>query len=274
MFGYNREREDFSRAIELAKQADAAIVFAGDSPDTSGENFDRVSLDLPGRQSEFIKAIYETGTPVVLVLQGGRPASINWEQAHIPAILQAWFPGEEGGYAIAETLFGDNCPGGRLPITFPKSVGQIPCHYSRRPGGGRRYVEMDWLPLYPFGYGLSYTTFRYENLTLSAQSIQAGESIQASFDVTNTGNVRGSAVPQLYIRDMVSSTVKPLMALAAFERVTLDRGETRRLTLTVTPRSMRTLGRDFIWRVEKGDFSLILADNAETPIEHKEFKVI
>ncbi|MCR4621983.1 MAG: glycoside hydrolase family 3 C-terminal domain-containing protein [Clostridiales bacterium] len=273
VFGYNRTKEDFTRAVELAKRADVAVICAGDSQDTSGENFDRVSLDLAGNQTEFIKRVAATGTPVVLVLETGRPASIVWEEENIPAILEAWFPGEEGGHAVAETLFGLNAPSGRLPISFPKTVGQIPCHYTRRPGGGRRYVEMDWLPLYPFGYGLGYTQFTYSNLSLSAEKISAGESITACFDVTNTGEAKGTAVPQVYIRDMVSSTVKPLMALAAFSKVPLESGQTKRVCLSVSPRSMRTLGTDFVWRVEPGEFRLILASDSEHPIESRTFTV-
>ena len=273
VFGYNRKREDFSRAIELAKRADIAIVCVGDSNDTSGENFDRVSLDLAGRQGEFVKQIAATGTPVVLVLETGRPASVVWEQEHIPAILEAWFPGEEGGYAVVETLLGLNSPSGRLPITFPKHVGQIPCHYTRRPGGGRRYVEMDWLPLYPFGYGLTYTEFAYSDLRLSADTIGAGQNITASFTVANIGKRSGTAVPQIYICDEFASSVKPRMALAGFAKVALEKGETKRVSIEITERSMRTLGRDFVWRVESGTFRLILADNAEHPIETKQFFV-
>lgn len=274
VFGYTRDREDFSKAVALAEKAQVCILCMGDSPDTSGENFDRVSLDLPGRQGEFIRAVASVNKNIVLVLQSGRPVSVNWEQAYIPAILEAWFPGEEGGLAVAETLFGLNSPSGRLPITFPRHVGQIPCHYTRRPGGGRRYVEMDWLPLYPFGYGLGYTEFSFQNLTLSKEAIRAGEAIEASFDVTNIGQRSGAAVPQIYIRDMVSSTVKPLMALAAFGKVELKSGETKRITLTVSPQSMRTMGVDYQWRIEPGKFRLILADNAEHPIETKEFTVL
>ena len=273
VFGYTREKEDFTRALALAKQADVAIVCVGDDRTTSGENFERASLDLAGRQEAFVRAVYETGTPVVLLLQTGRPASIVWEQAHIPAIVEAWFPGEMGGYGVWDVLFGDCDVTGRLPVSFPKSVGQIPCHYTRRPGGGKRYVEMDWLPLYPFGYGLSYTTFAYGGLSLSTEAIAPGDEITASFDVTNTGGREGTAVPQLYIRDEFASTVKPRMALCAFDRVTLKPGETKRVTLTIGPKSMRTLGRDFVWRVEKGDFTVILADHCEHPIESVGFRV-
>lgn len=262
IFGYNGGMEDYSKALEAARKADVAIVCLGDNEETSGENFDRVSLDLPGSQLEFLQAVYETGTPVVLVIQGGRPVTANWEQAHIPAILEAWLSGEQGGPAIAEILFGDANPSGRLPMTFPRSVGQIPCHYSRLPGGGWRYVEMDWMPLYPFGYGLSYTSFAYDNLELSASSIRPGETLQVSFDVTNTGSCAGADVPQIYLNDKFSSTVKPVMELAAFTKIQLEPGETRRVTLEIGPRQMRTLGPDYVWRVEPGDFEVTLGVNA------------
>lgn len=263
IFGFHRGHEDFSRAVELARQADVAVVCVGDSGETCGENFDRVSLDLPGRQLDFVKAVCATGTPVVLVMQTGRPVTAVWEQAHIPAILEAWFPGEEGGYAVAETLFGGNNPSGRLPVTFPRHVGQVPCHYSRRPGGGRRYVEMNWLPLYPFGYGLSYTSFAFADLRLPAERVRAGQPVHACFTVTNTGPVSGTAVPQLYLRDMVSSTVKPEWLLAAFTKVPLEPGETREVSLEIPSRVMRTLDSSFQWRVEPGEFRAALGTNAE-----------
>ena len=235
----------------------------GDNEETSGENFDRTDLNLPGRQLELVQAVYATGTPVVLVLQSGRPVTANWENDHLPAILEAWFPGEQGGTAIAKTLFGNAAPGGRLPITFPRSVGQIPCHYSRRPGGGKRYVEMDWLPLYPFGYGLTYTTFAYRDMALSRSVIDPQDTVTVSVTVTNTGKYTGDAVPQLYVRDMFSSVVKPERQLAAFRRLTLAPGESRRVELTVGPKQLRTLGSDYVWRVEPGKFELQLGDNAE-----------
>ena len=240
-----------------------AILCLGDNEETSGENFDRVSLDLPGRQLALAKAVWATGTPTVLVLQSGRPVSANWENDHLPAILEAWFPGEQGGAAVAETLFGDNAPSGRLPITFPRSVGQVPCHYARRPGGGKKYVEMDWMPLYPFGYGLSYTSFSYSDLTLSADTIRADESVEATVTVTNTGDRAGVAVPQLYLHDLVSSVVKPLHQMADFARVSLEPGESKTVRFTVGTRALRTLGADYVWRVEPGRFEVELGDNAE-----------
>ena len=263
IFGYSAGRENFSAAVEAARKADVAILCMGDNEETSGENFDRTDLNLPGRQLELVQAVYATGTPVVLVLQSGRPVTANWENDHLPAILEAWFPGEQGGTAIARTLFGDAIPGGRLPITFPRSVGQIPCHYSRRPGGGKKYVEMDWMPLYPFGYGQTYTTFAYHDLQPDRAKIAPDESVTVSFTVENTGDFTGDAVPQLYVRDLFSSVVKPERQLAAFTRVTLAPGEKRCITLTVGPRQLRTLGADYVWRVEPGQFELQLGDNAE-----------
>ncbi|MCR4621196.1 MAG: glycoside hydrolase family 3 C-terminal domain-containing protein [Clostridiales bacterium] len=273
VFGYDTAPEDFSRAVALAKQADVAIVCVGDDQDTCGENLDRVRLDLPGNQPEFVKAVATTGTPVVLVMQTGRPVTAAWEHEHIPAILQAWFPGEQGGIAVAETLFGDNNPSGRLPISFPRYVGQIPCHYCRFPGGATRYVETDWRPLYPFGYGLSYTQFSFGELSLSAGEIEPGDELAVSFSVSNTGDRAGVAVPQLYLRDMVSSVVKPKSKLAAFARVPLEAGETKRVTLQIRPREMRTLGPDFVWRIESGEYRVSLAYDSENTVMTRSFKV-
>ena len=273
IFGYNHGKEDYENAVAAAAKADVAIVCVGDSTETCGENFDRVSLDLPGKQLDFVKAVYASGTPIVLVIQTGRPVTAVWEDENLPAILEAWFPGEQGGRAIAETLFGDNTPSGRLPITFPRHVGQVPCHYSRRPGGGKRYVEMNWLPLYPFGYGLSYTTFCFSDLRLSAASIRPGESLTAYVTVTNTGSCAGTAVPQLYLRDMVSSVVKPKRALAAFARAELAPGESRTVELTISPKSMRTLNPQYQWNVEPGEFEIYLCDNAESTICQATFTV-
>lgn len=267
------ETVDFTAAVEAARQAQVAIVCVGDSGETSGENFDRVSLDLPGNQLELVKAIYATGTPVVLVMQSGRPESCTWEQKHIPAILQCWFPGERGGYAMADTLFGDNNPSGRLPITFPRHVGQVPCHYTRRPGGGRKYIDMSWMPLYPFGYGLSYTEFEYRGLTLNTDSIAPGESVKAYATVANIGDVAGTAVPQLYIRDWVSSTVKPLRYLCGFARVDLQPGEEKTVEITIGHKSMRTLDENYVWHVEPGKFTVYLGENCEKILFEQSFHV-
>lgn len=263
VFGYNTGREDFAEAISIAKQADVVVLCLGDNEETSGENYDRTNLDLPGNQLKFAKKVYDTGTPVVLVLQSGRPASINWEREHIPAILQAWPSGERGGAAIAQTIFGENVPSGHLPMSFPKSVGQIPCHYSRKPGGGRRYIEMTWDPLYPFGYGLSYTQFAYQDFTLGKEQLVAGEEPKVKMSITNIGEYSGVAVPQLYIRDCFASVVKPIKELAAFEKVEIEAGETKTVELTVNLRRMRTLNPEYKWEIEPGEFEIMVGENAQ-----------
>lgn len=206
-------------------------------------------------------------TPIVLVLQNGRPLALTWEQENIPAILECWYPGEKGGQAIAEVLFGKVSPSGRLPMSFPKSVGQVPCNYNRLPGGGKRYVEMDWEPLYPFGYGLTYTTFEYSNMEVSdtdwtAQEIENGKTVKVSFTVTNTGDVEGEETAQLYVRDCCASTVKPMRELAGFEKVKLLPGESKRLTFELGNRQLRTLNSRYEWHVEPGEFQVMAADNA------------
>ena len=271
--GYRKGYEDFTAAVEAAKKAQVAIVCVGDSGQTSGENFDRADLNLPGNQLGLVKAIYATGTPVVLVLQTGRPVTCLWEQKHIPAILQCHFPATKGGYAIVDTLFGDNNPSGRLAMTYPRHVGQVPCHYTRRPGGGRRYTDMSWMPLYPFGYGLSYTQFQFRGLTLDKAKIAPGETVTASVTVANVGDRAGVAVPQLYLRDWVSSTVKPERYLCGFTRVELEPGEEKTVEITIGQRSMRTLNRDYVWNVEPGKFTVYLGENCEKIYFEADFTV-
>ena len=271
--GYRKGYEDFTAAVEAAKQAQVAIVCVGDSGETSGENFDRADLNLPGNQLELVKTIYATGTPVVLVLETGRPVTCLWEQKHIPAILQCHFPATKGGYAMVDTLFGDNNPSGRLPMTYPRHVGQVPCHYTRRPGGGRRYTDMSWTPLYPFGYGLSYTRFEFRSLTLDKAKIAAGETVTASVTVANVGSRPGAAVPQLYLRDWVSSTVKPERYLCGFAKVDLQPGEEKTVQITIGERSMRTLNENYVWNVEPGKFTVYLGENCEKIYSEADFVV-
>lgn len=267
ILGYNRGRENTAAALEAVKAADVAVVCLGDSVETCGENLDRAELTLPGKQLDFLKEMAASGTPVVLVLQNGRPLSLTWEQEHIPAILEAWYPGEKGGQAIAEVLFGRTAPSGRLPMSFPKAVGQVPCNYNRLPGGGKRYVEMDWEPLYPFGYGLTYTSFAYSDLEiagdgLKAAEVEAGAEIAVSFTVTNTGRAFGEETAQLYLRDLCSSSVKPVKELAGFKKAALKPGESRRLTLKLGTRQLRTLSMRYEWQVEPGEFEVMIGDNA------------
>lgn len=274
IFGYDHGEETIDRAIRLAKESDLAIVALGDSTETSGENFDRTTLNLPGKQLDFLKAVYETGTPVVLVMNTGRPVSCTWEQEHIPAILQAGFNGEKGGLATAQVLFGDVNPSGHLTMSYPRSAGQIPCHYSRKPAGGRKYVEMDWNPLYPFGYGLSYTTFSFENLRLSASEIHGDESLEVLLDITNTGSRAGATVAQIYVDDHYTSVVRPIMELKGFQRVELEAGETKTLHFTLGFDELRLLDASYHWVVEPGDFTVLAGANAGDLPLRADFRVV
>lgn len=262
LFGLSREEDEIDKAVKCAAEADVAVVVVGDSWETCGEGLDRVELDLPGKQLDLVKAVYDTGTPVVLVLLNGRALTLNWEAAHIPAIIEAWFCGEKGGAAIAETLFGDINPAGRLPVSFPKAVGQLPVYYNRQPGGRRTYVEMDWEPLFPFGYGLSYTRFRYANLRLTPERIGLGDQVEVSVEVTNIGDRDGDEVVQLYIRDLWSSVVRPHKELKRFERVFIRAGETKTVTFTLGPKDFRLMNKDYEWVVEPGPIDIMVGPHS------------
>lgn len=274
ILGYNNGRLNMDEAIRIAQEADVAIVAVGDSEETCGENFDRADLNLPGKQLDLVKAIHATGTPVILVLQNGRPLSITWENDNIPAIIEAWHVGEQGGSAISKVIFGDVNPAGRLPMSFPKSVGQLPVHYNRCPFSATKYVEMDWLPLYPFGYGLSYTNFEYSNISLSKSEIRADEEIDVMFDVTNIGSCKGEEVAQLYIHDEYSSVLRPYKELAGFKRIQLEKGETKRVVLTLGYEQLRVLNKNFKWTVEEGKFEVMVGNNSANILLTAEFNVL
>jgi beta-glucosidase len=219
----DEKKAGISEAVEAAKGADVAVVVVGDSPQQNSETHDRADLNLTGDQEELVKAVYATGTPTVVVLVNGRPLTINWIAAKIPAILEAWNPGQEGGTAVAEVLFGDYNPGGKLPITFSRSVGQLPVYYNYEPGWHTNtYVDgTQGTPLFQFGYGLSYTTFEYSNLRLSSPKIKADGKAAVSVDVQNTGDRAGNEVVQLYIHDNIASVVRPVKEMKRFSRINL-----------------------------------------------------
>lgn len=233
----------FQTALQTAQAADVVIMVLGENADMAGEFASRAGLDLPGRQEELLKAVHALGKPIVLVLLNGRPLSINWAAEHIPAILEAWEPGSEGGHAIADVLFGDVNPGGKLPACFPRSGSHAPLYYARtpthlpesNPGYRSRYWDGPPTPLYPFGFGLSYTTFAFSNLTLSQPSIRVGESVTVSVDVTNTGAVAGDEVAQLYVHQRWGSDSRPMRELKGFRRITLQPGVTRTVTFQLGP---------------------------------------
>ena len=267
------EQAAIDEAVANTHQADVVIAVMGGNQRTCGENKSRTSLELPGRQNDLLKALHATGKPVILVLINGRPLSVNWAARTLPAILEAWYPGAQGGLAVAEALFGDYNPGGRLTVTFPKSVGQIPYNFPTKPGtnaNGRVRVNG---ALWGFGYGLSYTTFKYAPLTLSAKTIAPGEDIVATTTVTNTGKRAGDEVVQLYIRDNISSVTTYEWRLAGFERIHLTPGESRTVSFTVGRDRMSLI--DAAWRrtVEPGTFTLRLGPPNGKPITEASFRV-
>jgi beta-glucosidase len=233
----------FQAAVETAHAADQVIMVLGETDLMAGEAASRASLDLPGRQEEMLKAVAALGKPVVLVLLNGRPLSINWAAEHIPAILESWEPGTEGGNAVADILFGDATPGGKLPVSFPRKGSHAPLYYARNlthsPEGSPMYNPRYWdglpVPLYPFGFGLSYTTFEFSNLKVSAPQIKVGGSATVSVDVTNTGKVAGDEVAQLYIHQRWGTDTRPMRELKGFERITLQPGETKMVNFQLTP---------------------------------------
>ncbi|MBQ6052381.1 MAG: glycoside hydrolase family 3 C-terminal domain-containing protein [Clostridia bacterium] len=270
ILGWRGKPADINEALEAVKGADVAILSLGDKDQiTTGENFDRCDLNLPGKQLDFLKAVYATGTPIVLVLQSGRPMTLTWENEHIPAIVQAFFAGELGGKAIADVLFGNVNPSGKLSCSFPKTLGQIPVHYSRKPAGGKRYVEgFDRSPLFPFGYGLSYTTFRYSDLKLSSDAIKPDETLKVSFKITNTGDVAGEEVCQVYIKDYFASVVKPGMELKECERIHLEPGETKTVEKELGTLAFRTLNPKYQWVVEPGQMRVMIGgSSADLPLQ-------
>lgn len=274
MLGWNDAAEFIQEAAAIAARADIAILALGDSERTCGEGIDRSSLDLPGTQLQLLKAVHATGTPVVLVLQNGRPVTLGWEAGHIPAILEAWYPGENGGQAIAEVLFGDYNPAGRLPISFPKTLGQIPVYYNRRRGGQKHYVSGDNQPLYAFGHGLSYTTFKYEDLAFHPAVLSREEDVQLSVKVTNTGQLAGDEVVQLYLCDVHSSIARPEKELKRFQRIHLQPGESRELSFTLTPKDLSLLNRDLKWVVEPGTFRVMIGGGSDNIAVSGEFIVL
>ncbi|WP_288838286.1 beta-glucosidase [uncultured Bacteroides sp.] len=266
------EQSEIDKAVENARQADVAVVVLGGGQRTCGENKSRSSLDLPGRQLQLLQAIQATGKPVVLILINGRPLSVNWADRFVPAILEAWYPGSKGGTALADILFGDYNPGGKLTVTFPKTVGQIPFNFPCKPSsqidGGKNpgpdgNMSRINRALYPFGYGLSYTTFKYSDLDISPKVITPNESATVRLKVTNTGKRAGDEVVQLYIRDVVSSIITYEKNLAGFERVHLEPGETKELSFTIDRKHLELPDADMKWIVEPGDFVLMAGASSE-----------
>lgn len=261
----------FDEAVRAARKSDVVIVAVGESAAMSGEAASRSSLDLPGRQLDLLKALHATGKPVIVVLMNGRPLTINWVAENSPAILETWFAGTQAGNAIADVLFGDVNPGGKLPVTFPRAVGQEPLYYNHLNTGRppdinnkytSKYLDVSWTPLFPFGYGLSYTQFRLSNLQTSAPGIRPDGRLTVSVDVENVGQRTGDEVVQLYLRDMVASVTRPVKELKGFQRVTLRPGEKRRLQFELTPALLGFYNSEMRFVVEPGDFRVMVGTSS------------
>jgi len=270
------EQAAIDDAVNKARHSDLIIAVLGEDEKRVGEGMSRTGLDLPGRQEKLLEALQATGRPVVLVLINGQPLTINWANRYIPSILEAWFPNSYGGQAIAETLFGDNNPGGKLTITFPKTTGEIEWNFPYKPGSQPAKPDNHtsvFGPLYPFGYGLSYTTFEYSNLQITPKEQHAQGDITVSVDVTNTGNRNGDEIVQLYVHQDVSSVTIYEEQLRGFERVSLAPGEKKTITFTLHPDDLSLLDKNMIWRVEPGTFEARIGSSSADIRLKKEFTI-
>ena len=278
-----KELNEIKAAVDKAKLSDVVIAVLGEEETLVGESRSRTSLDLPGKQLQLLQALYETGKPIVLILINGRPLAVNWANKYIPSIIEAWFPGVDGGNAIAETLFGDYNPGGKLPVTFPKSVGQIEYNFPFKPGshagqpgdGPNGFGKTNvYGALYPFGHGLSYTTFAYSNLMVTPEKSNSKNNISVSVDITNTGKYKGDEVVQLYLKDEVSSVTVYETQLRGFERITLNSGEIKRVHFNLKQDDLKLLDKDMKWLVEPGFFEVQVGSSSEDIRLKKRFEVI
>ena len=280
MFGRSLNRDNrtdkelLEEALKVAADADIIVAALGESSEMSGESSSRTDLNIPDVQHTLLEALLKTGKPVVLTLFTGRPLTLTWEQENVPAILNVWFGGSEAAYAIGDVLFGDVNPSGKLTMTFPKNVGQIPLFYNHK-NTGRPLQEGKWFekfrsnyldvsndPLYPFGYGLSYTTFQYSDITLSSKQLNADGKLTASVTVTNTGNYDADEIVQLYIRDLVGSITRPVKELKGFERIHLKKGESKQVTFTITPELLKFYNYDIQYVYEPGEFHVMIGPNS------------
>ena len=275
------ENEVIEEAVNIAKKADVILAALGESSEMSGESSSRTDIEIPAVQKRLLAALLKTGKPVVLVLFTGRPLAIKWESENVPAILNVWFGGSQAAYAIADVLFGNVNPSGKLSVTFPQNVGQVPLYYSQK-NTGRPLAPNGWFtkfrsgyldvsndPLYPFGYGLSYTTFSYSDIKLSAASFKPGQSITARVTVTNTGKVEGKEVVQLYTRDLVGSSTRPVKELKGFQKISLKPGESKEVTFTISENDLKFYNQQLKFVAEPGDFKIFIGSNSHDVKESK-----
>ena len=264
----SEDRRQIAASLKVARRADIIVLAIGGNEQTSREAWslkhmgDRTSLDLIGRQDALVKALLATGKPVIVLLFNGRPLSINYVSQHVPAIVECWYLGQETGHAVADVLFGDHNPGGKLPITIPRSAGHLPAFYNHKPSARRGYLFDDVAPLYAFGYGLSYTSFALKNVRLTRSRIKRNGSTRVLVDVMNTGARAGTEVVQMYIRDRVSSVTRPVKELKGFRKVTLAPGEAKTIALDITPESLAFYDVDMKYRVEPGEFEIMVGSSS------------
>lgn len=261
----------FSQAIAVVAKADVVVMAVGESAQMSGEAYSRASIDIPGVQEALIKAVAKTGKPVVILLMNGRPLTINWVAAHIPAILDTWLLGTQAGNAISDVLFGDYNPSGKLPVSFPYAVGQIPVYYNHKNTGRprlddskfvSRYIDIPNEPLYPFGYGLSYTTFTYSDIALNRKQISMNDSLIVAVEVKNTGKYDGEEVVQLYVRDLAGSVTRPVKELKGFKKVMIKAGETKQVRFRLNSSDLAFYTRDMTFKAEPGDFRVFVGTSS------------
>ncbi len=271
------DKSEFSQAIVAAKRADVVVMVLGEHGFQSGEARSRTNLQLPGVQQELLEAVYKVNSNIVLVLNNGRPLAISWADAHIPAIVEAWQLGTQTGNAVAQVLYGDYNPSGKLPMTFPRRVGQVPIYYNYKNTGRPKnvegnvfwshYIDSENTPLYPFGHGLSYTTFEYSNLKLNGTTFSAENDITVSVDVKNSGNRDGKEVVQLYIRDVVGSVTRPVKELKRFELVDIKAGDTKTITFTLNKTTLGFYNNQGEYIVEPGDFKVFVGGSSYTSLD-------
>jgi len=291
MFGKSLRRDNrqpseiLQEAISVANQADVIVAALGEAAEMSGEASSRTSIEIPGIQRELLKALLNTGKPVVLVLFTGRPLALTWEQQHVPAIINVWFGGSEAGHAIADVLYGDVNPSGKLSTTFPQNIGQVPIFYNHK-NTGRPLPEGKWFqkfrsnyldvsndPLYPFGYGLSYTNFSYSDITLSSSSMKPGQKISASVTVTNNGSRDGKEVVQLYIRDIVGTSTRPVKELRGFQKIELKAGASKTVSFDITVNDLKYYNYELKYVAEPGDFKIFIGGNSRD-VKEANFKLL
>ncbi len=280
-----KEEEIIAEAVQVAQQSDVVVAALGESSEMSGESSSRSELDIPKNQQNLLKALLATGKPVVLVLFTGRPLTLTWEDAHVPAILNVWFGGTETGKAVADVLFGDVVPSGKITATFPRNVGQIPIYYAHkntgRPYGNSgdfekfksNYLDVSNSPLYPFGYGLSYTTFSYSDIRLDRNTIDEKGTLQASIHITNTGNYDAEETVQLYIQDVVASVTRPVKELKGFQKIFLKKGEQKTVNFKINVDDLKFFDNSLKYIAEPGNFKVYIGPNSRD-VKEKEFELL